>query len=114
MFTTILKSFDTYVVIVKTSSSFTLPLTGFGLLVKPVSSSTACGLSNGNKVLFEIVMRKYNHYKIQYQKDQQTIKAFHKLYRKHLQANVIEKSEYEPLGNIFTKCLDEPNVETFL
>ena len=44
-------------------------------------------------------MNKYNKYKKQYEKDQQTIKSFDNLYRKSLQDNVIEKSEDESLCN---------------
>ena len=54
MVTTILKSFDTFVVIATTSSSFMLSLTGIGLIVTPISAATACGLSTVNKILFEI------------------------------------------------------------
>ena len=112
--TTILKSFDTIVIIATTSSSITLSLTGFGLIVIPISSSIACGLSITNKVLYEIVMQKYNKYKKQYEKDIQTIKSFDKLYRRSLQDNVIDRSEYESLCNIFTKYVDETKNESFL
>ena len=61
--TTILKSFDTIVFIATTSSSITLSLTGFGLIVIPISSSMACGLTVGNKIIYEKVMQKYNKYK---------------------------------------------------
>ena len=52
--TTILKSFDTFVIIATTSSSNTLSLTGFGLTAVPISTATACGLSIGSKVKYEI------------------------------------------------------------
>ena len=52
-------------------------------------------------------MQKYNQYKKQNQKDQQKTKFFDKLYRKRLRDNLIGKSEYESLCNIFTKHLDE-------
>ena len=101
--TTILKSFDTFIILATTSSSITLSLTGIGLVVVPISTATACGLSIGNKVLIEVIINKYNKYKKQYEKDQNTINPFDKLYRKPLQDNVINKSEYENLCNIFTK-----------
>ena len=72
-----------------------MSLTGVGLMVIPISTATACGLSIGNKVLYEIILKKYNKYKKLYEKDQQTIKSFDKLYRKSLQDNVIDKTEYE-------------------
>ena len=90
-----------------------MSLTGIGLIAIPKSTATACGLSIGNKVLYEIIKNKYNKYKKQYEKDQQTIKSFDKLYRKSLQDNVNDKNEYESLCNIFTKYVDEKN-ESFL
>ena len=91
--TTILKAFDIIVTIATTSSSISLSLTGFGLIVIPISNSIACGLSITNKVLYEIVMQKYNKYKKLYEKDQQTIKSFDKLYPKSLQDNMTDKNE---------------------
>ena len=61
--TTILKSFDTFVIITTTSSSIALSLTGIGLIAIPISTATACGLSIGNEVLYEIIKNKYNKYK---------------------------------------------------
>ena len=112
--TTILKSFDTFIFIATTSSSITLSLTGIGLIVIPISTATACGLSVGNKVLYEIIINKYNKYKKLYERDQNTIKSFDKLYRKSLQDNVIDKNEYESLCNIFTKYIDENKNVSFL
>ena len=61
--TTILKSFDTFVIITTTSSSITLSLTGIGLIAIPISTARACGLSIGNKVIYEIIINKHNKYK---------------------------------------------------
>ena len=91
-----------------------LSVTGIGLIAIPISTATACGLSITNKVLYEVVMQKYSKYKKQYEKDQQTIKSFDKLYRKSLQDNVIDKGEYESLCNISTKYVDETKNESFL
>ena len=63
MLTTILKSFDTLVIIATKSSSITLSLKGNGLIAIPKSGSVACGLPISNKVLYEINMPKYNKYK---------------------------------------------------
>ena len=112
--TTMLKSFDTFVIIATTSSSITLSLTGIGLIAIPISTATACGLSIRYKVICKIIINKYNKYKKQYEKDKQTIESFDKLYRKSLQDNVIDKSEYESLCNIFTKCVDENKNESYL
>ena len=98
--TTILKSFDTFVIIATTSSSFTLSLTGIGLIAIPISTASSCVLSIGNKVLFEIIINRYNKYIKLYEKDQQTIKTFGNLYRKSLQDNLIDKNEYDSLCNI--------------
>ena len=112
--TTILKSFDTFVIIATTSSSITLSLTGIGLVVIPLSTASACASSIGDKVLYEIIINKYKKYKKQYERDQQTIKSFDKLYRKSLQDNVIDKNEYKSLCDIFTIFIDENKNESFL
>ena len=59
-------------------------------------------------------MQKYNKYKKQYERDQNSIKYFDKIYRKSLRDNIIDKSEYEILCNIFTKYVDENKNESFL
>ena len=104
---TVLESVDCIVIIGATSTSITLSITGIGLIILPISAGIACTLSLGNKILHKIIINKYNKYKKIYERDQQTIKFFDKLYRKSLQDNVIDKTEYESLCNIFTKYVDE-------
>ena len=111
---TVLESVDSIVIIGATSTSITLSLTGIGSIVLPVSAGIACGISLGNKILHKLIINKYNKYKKQYERDQSTIKSFDKLYRKSLQDNVIDKTEYESLCNIFTKYVDENKNESFL
>ena len=111
---TILESVDSIVIIGATSTSITLSVTGIGLIVLPISAGIACGLSLGNKLLHKLIINKNNKYKEQYERDQNTIKSFDKLYRKSLQDNVIDKTEYESLCNIFTKYVDENKNESFL
>ena len=114
MLTTLIKSFDTFVIVATTSSSITLSLTGIGLLVIPITTASTCALSIGNKVIYEIIINKYNKYKKHSRRDQQTIKIFDKIYRKSLQDNVIDKIEYESLCDVFTKCPNENKNESFL
>ena len=111
---TVLESVDSIVIIGATSTSITLSITGIGLIVLPISAGIACGISLGNKILHKIIINKYNKYKKKYERDQQTIKSFDKLYRKSLQENVIDKTEYDSLCNIFTKFVDENKNESFL
>ena len=111
---TILESVDSIVIIGATSTSVTLSITGVGLIILPISAGIACTLSLGNKVLHKLIINKYNKYKKQYERDQQTIKSFDKLYRKSFQDNVIDKNEYESLCNTFTKYVDENKNESFL
>ena len=111
---TILESVDSIVIIGATSTSITLSITGVGLIILPISAGVACGLSLGNKVLHKIIINKYNKYKKQYERDQNTFKSFDKLYRKSLQDNLIDKNEYESLCKIFTKYVDQNKNETFL
>ena len=110
---TVLESVDSIVIIAATSTSITLSVTGIGLIVLPISAGIACGLSLG-KILHKLIINKYNKYKKQYERDQNTIKSFDKLYRKSLQDNVIDKTEYENLCKIFTKYVDENKNESFL
>ena len=111
---TMLESVDSIVIIGATSTSITLSVTGIGLIVLPISAGIACALSLGNKILHKIIINKYNKYKKQYERDQNTIKPFDKLYRKSLQDNVIDKTEYESLCNIFTEYVDQNKNESFL
>ena len=111
---TVLESVDSIVIIAATSTSITLSVTGIGLIVLPISAGIACGLSLGNKILHKIIINKYNKYKKQYDRDQQTIKSFDKLYSKSLQDNFIDKTEYESLCNIFTRYVDENKNGSFL
>ena len=111
---TVLESVDSIVIIATTSTSITLSITGIGLIVLPISAGIACGLSLGNKILHKLIINKYNKYKKQYERDQNTIKSFDKLYRESLQDNIIDKTEYESLCNIFTKYVDENKNESFL
>ena len=111
---TILESVDSIVIIAANSTSITLSITGIGLIILPISGGIACALSLGSKVLHKLTINKYIKYKKQYERDQQTIKSFDKLYRKSLQNNVIDKTEYESLCNFFTKYVDENKNESFL
>ena len=111
---TILESVDSIVIIAATSTSITLSVTGVGLIILPISAGIACGLSVGNKVLHKLIINKYNKNKKQYERDQNTIKSFDKLYRKSSQDYVIDKNEYETLCNTLTKYIDENKNESFL
>ena len=111
---TIIESVDSIVIIGATSTSITLSITGIGLIILLISAGISCTLSLGNKVLHKLIINKYNKYKKQYERDQQTIKSFDKLYRKSLQDNIIDKTEYESLCNIFTKYVDENKNESSL
>ena len=111
---TILESADSIVIIGATSTSIILSITGVGLIILPISAGIACALSLGNKVSHKLFINKYNKYKKQYERDQNTIKSFDKLYRKSLQDNVIDKTDYDSLCNIFTRYVDENKNESFL
>ena len=111
---TVLESVDSIVIIAATSTSITLSVSGVGLIILPISAGIACTLSLGNKVLHKLIINKHNKYKKQFEKDRNTIKSFDKLYRKSLQDNVIDKTEYESLCNIFTRYIDQNKNESFL
>ena len=105
---------DSIVIIATTSTSITSSITGVGLIILPISTGIACTLSLGNKVLHNLILNKYNKYKKQSERDQQTIKTCDKFYGRSLQDKVIDKTEYESLCNIFTKHVDENKNESFL
>ena len=111
---TVLESLDSIVIIAATSTSITLSITGIGLIILPISTGIACTLSLGNKVLHKLIINKYDKYKRLYERDLQTINSFDKLYRKSLEDNVIDKTEYESLCHIFTKYVNENKNESFL
>ena len=111
---TVLESVDSIVIIATTSTSITLSVTGVGLIILPISAGIACTLSLGNKILHKLIINKYNKYKKQYERDQNTIESFDKFYRKSLQDNVVDKTEYDSLCNIFTRFVDENKNESFL
>ena len=56
-----------------TSSSITLSLAGIGFIALPISTATACGLSIGNKVFYEIFINNYIKHTKQCEKNQQLI-----------------------------------------
>ena len=111
---TVLESVDSIVIIGATSTSINLSITGIGLIILPISAGIVCTLSLGNKVLHKIIINKYNKCKKSYERDQNTIRSFDRLYRNSLQDNLIDKTEYENLCNIFTKYVHENKNESFL
>ena len=66
-------------------------------MILPFSAVIACTLSLTNKKLPKIIKNKYNKYKKQLKKDQQTVKSFDELYRKNVQDKIIDKKENESL-----------------
>ena len=110
---TILESVDSIVVIGATSTSITLSVNGVGLTILPISAGIACTLSLANKLLHKLIINKFNKYKKQYDRDQQTIKTFDKLCRKSLQDNINDEFEYESLCTFFTKYVDENKNESY-
>ena len=111
---TVLESVDSIILVAATSTSIALSITGIGLIVLPISAGITCGLSLGNKILHKLIINKYNKHKKQYERDQNTIKSFDKLYRKSLRDNIIDKTEYNSLCNIFSKYVDENKNESIL
>ena len=110
---TILESIDSIVIIAATSTSVFLSITDIALIILPITAGSVCTLSLGNKVLHKYTINRYNKYKKQYEKDQQTKKTFDRRYRNSLQDNIIDKNEYESLCNSFTKYVDEVKNESF-
>ena len=77
------KSVDIIFVIATTFTLVTLSFTWFGLVITPLSSGVACGLSSINGVILEPVISKFNDNK-SFSGEQQKHKAFDKMCRKRL------------------------------
>ena len=60
--TVILRSVDGIVIFGATIASKTLPATGVGLIVVPISAVVECALSLSNKIIHEIFINDYNKY----------------------------------------------------
>ena len=73
----------------------------------PISTSIASGLSLSNKLLYEIVMKKFNEYKEQYEKDQQDINSFDKKIGKFFRNNIVNRSKYDSLCDFNEKIVEK-------
>ena len=96
-----------------TSSSITLSITGIGFINLTKSFGISFALSLSNNVLQKTTVKNYNRYKKQYQKIKRTIKSFKKQNRKNLQGILMDENEYKSLCKIFTKYLNETEIESF-
>ena len=67
---TVLESVDSIITIGALSTSVTVSITGFGLIVLPISAVIACTLSLRNKVLHKLIINKYNKNKKQHEGEQ--------------------------------------------
>ena len=110
---TILESVDSIAIIGLRATSITLSITGVGLILLLISAGIACTLSLGNKILHKLIINSNNNYKKRYEKDQQTIESFDKIYKNYLQDNVTVKIENECICNIFTEYVDRTKNESF-
>ena len=97
-----------------TSTSTTLSTTVIGQIILQIPAGNACNLVLVKKVLHQIIINKNKKYEKQYQKDQQTIKPFGKLYTKSVQGSLFDKNEFESLRIFFTGYVDETKYEYFL
>ena len=83
------------------ATSITPSRTDIGLINIPMSAGIVCALSSGNKIIHKLIINKYNKYKKQYGRDQQTFKSFNKFYSQGLQDNIIDKNDNESLCKFF-------------
>ena len=111
--TILLKSVDAFVIITTTWSLITLSLTGIELMAIPISITLTCGLSFGNKVIYEKIIYKYNTSKTQYEKDKQTNIIFDKNYRKSIQDNKIDKLSMKVYVNFLLNIWKKQKLNLF-
>ena len=67
-----------------------------------ISTGVACGLTNLDKVLYEIFKQKYNNIKT-FEESITNYKSFHKICRKYLPDNINDKNKNESQGNNLKK-----------
>ena len=74
--TTILKPVHTFVIIPTTSTFVSLADTEIGLVVIPISIGVAFALTINYKLIYEIVLQKFNEHAKQYERAQQNYKFY--------------------------------------
>ena len=111
--TTALKSIDTVVIIATTTSSITLSLKRIGLIVTPISTASACALSIGSKVVYEIALKNIINTE---NNTSQSKKLLNRsiICTKKLQDSLIDRNEYDSQCNVFTRHVDETNNDFFI
>ena len=109
----ILEAVDKIVSIGSITWFITLSVTANGLIVVPFSPGFACALSLAINLIHRMIIIKYNIYRKQYEKDQQSNKCFNELCRKVLQGTIFLRNENESLCDIFTKYLEESKNDIF-
>ena len=90
---TILKTYDKFVIVATTSTSATFSVIAFGFFVIPIPTRVACSLTFSNTVLFELFMPDCDENEIFDERAQQTNRPLVASYRKHLHDNVIDEKE---------------------
>ena len=89
-----------------TTFSITLSIVGISLVVFTISAGIVCAISLGSKVLHKLNINKFNKYRKQYEKDQQTNESIKNLCIRSLQDNVFDENECESQCKIFNKYLN--------
>ena len=92
---------DTFVIVGVTSTSITLSVTGFGLLVIPITSGVGAGFSLSGKIISEYLKHLQAKYTKKHALASKTLEQFAILHSKCLTDNKIDQSEYLKLTKTY-------------
>ena len=78
----ILNTIDSVVIIGSTSTSITLSVTGYGLIIVPITTGCGCVMTIASKIFSEFLKKKEKSYLEKYTLSHNTLQDFRKLYQK--------------------------------
>ena len=112
----ILNTIDSVAIISTTSTSITLSLTGYGLIIVPITAGCGCVMTVGSKIISEFLKKKEKSYLKKYTLSHNTLNDFRKLYQKSLEDNIINENEYKKFTDMYNNYQNEKTKQknTFL
>ena len=112
----ILNTIDSVVIIGCTGTSVTLSVTGYGLIIVPITAGCGCLMSVGSKIINEFLKKKEKSYLKKYTLSHNTLQDFRKLHQKSLEDNVIDQNEYKKFTDMYNNYQNEKTKQknTFL
>ena len=107
----ILNTIDSVAIISTTSTSITLSLTGYGLIIVPITAGCGCLMTIASKIISEFLKKKEKSYLEKYTLSHNTLNDFRKLYQKSLEDNTIDQNEYKKFTDMYNNYSKIKNKE---